>query len=790
MNNGKIFFYTIIYLFYYEVCLAQVRVGDWNSLTSCLQIRDIELIEDTLFAATEGGVLTVVEQENNIITNINGLKGVDILSIEKDMHDNLWIGGNSPYGFLQLYDPFAKKSLFSFDFNLTSIIDIQVADSITWVLFQVGQDNGLMKFTYNDKWEYRDSYKNFPSEITEVNCFLTTDSMIVIGTNNGMYSSNINNNLKNPYSWTKIVQNFNEVVTSISNNSEFLLFTTSNGLYKYYFTSGEFVNVDLQISTNNANNIYIIDNEYWFSDDKLIYFYKDNELIIFEDRAIILTIQKDDDKYIIGTNRGITYLDRNIDTGVFEKSYFVPNSPVTNNFSAIEVLQDGRLVGGSSQGLSIFNSYGWRNILKIKSINTEIINDSYNYNQFVADTVGYDFGEFISDIEQGPDGLVYCSIRGSRVYNSNPPRWSGGIIIIDVDNPENITLIDTTYLGYYTTNANNVPYQVVLDVEFDNDGNMWVANPYCNNGNSPIHVRSPEGVWRHYGSNETETSLSHTPISIDFDSFGRTWVASFQASGINVGLPNGGISMLEYNGEPFNPNIFSWNQVLTNGTVWSISLGNNDRLYYLTPSGLNYYDLKIGSYPVAGENLYPYFPNISFGSGSKINTDFQGNIWVGSSSMGVYVLQENTSYWPDINGLNKSNSYLLSNEIRDIEFDHQRSLVYISTSKGVSVLKIPYGVPKRNYDQVKIFPSPYYLPSNYSMVIDGLVYESQLKVITLDGKVIRKVVSNGIQNDGQQLQWDGKDDRGDYVDTGVYLLMIFSKNGESIIEKITVINEA
>ena len=114
------------------------------------------------------------------------------------------------------------------------------------------------------------------------------------------------------------------------------------------------------------------------------------------------------------------------------------------------------------------------------------------------------------------------------------------------------------------------------------------------------------------------------------------------------------------------------NQIFANGTVWSISLGKNDRLYYLTPSGLNYYDLKIGSYPVAGENLYPYFPNISFGSGSKINTDFQGNIWVGSSSKGVYVLQENTSYWPDINGLKKSNSYLLSNEIRDIEFDHQR----------------------------------------------------------------------------------------------------------------------
>ena len=189
-----------------------------------MQIRDIEFIENTLFAATEGGILTLVEQENNVITNIDGLNGVDILSIEKDMHDNLWIGGNSPYGFLQSYDPFGKKQLFSFDFNLTSIIDIQVADSITWVLFEVGQDNGLMKFIYNEKWEYRDSYKNFPDEITKINCLLASDSLIVIGTNNGLYSSNINDNLKNPSSWTKIVQNFNDEITSISSNSRFFSF--------------------------------------------------------------------------------------------------------------------------------------------------------------------------------------------------------------------------------------------------------------------------------------------------------------------------------------------------------------------------------------------------------------------------------------------------------------------------------------------------------------------------------------------------------------------------------------
>ena len=137
-------------------------------------------------------------------------------------------------------------------------------------------------------------------------------------------------------------------------------------------------------------------------------------------------------------------------------------------------------------------------------------------------------------------------------------------------------------------------------------------------------------------------------------------------------------------------------------------------------------------------------------------------------------MQENTSYWPDINGLKKSNSYLLSNEIRDIEFDHHRNLVYISTSKGVSVLKIPFGLPKSNYDNVKIFPSPYHLPSNYPLIIDGIIYESHLKVLTLNGSVIRNVVSNGMQYDGQQISWDGKDEKGNYVETGVYLLMIYN----------------
>ena len=669
------------FIFFVELSFCQVKVGDWNSLTSSLQIRDVQLIENTLYSATEGGILSIKENDYSVITNTNGLIGVDLLSIAKDNNDNLWVGGNSPFGFLQLYDPLIKESISSFDFKLTAIQDIQVNGNITWVLFQDGQDNGLMKFIFDDKWEYRDSYRNYPEEITKINCFVALDSMIFLGTNAGIYSSILTNNLKNPFSWTKSIQEIEEPISSIDANTDGLVFTTDNGLFEYSYLYNQLNQIETQVELEQANNLFISGNDYWFSEGKHLYLFRNNELLLIENKYNILAISKFGDKYTLGTDNGMIFLEWKNSTELFEKSLFTPNSPVTNSFSAIEVLEDGRLVGGSNQGLSIFSNAGWRNILEIKEINTEIINEYYNYDQFIADTVEYDFGEFISDIEQGPDGLVYCAIRGSRVYNSNPPRWSGGILVVDIDNPENISIIDTSYLSYYTSSNNDLPYQVVLDVEFDNNGNLWVANPYCTNGNSPIHVRSPDGIWKHFGSNETETSLSYTPISIVFDNFNRTWVSSFQAADINIGLPNGGIAVLNFNGDPFNPNSFLWNQISLNGTVWSLGIGDNDRLYYLTPSGLNYYDLKPGSNPVVSENLYPYFPNISFGTGSKINIDFQGNIWASSSSQGVYVLQENTSYWPNLEGFNSLNSDLLSDEIRDIDFDHKRNLAYIATSK-------------------------------------------------------------------------------------------------------------
>ena len=776
-------------MLFLSIGYSQVRIDDWKALTSPLNVRDLTNLDNELFAATEGGLFHIKDQVYETYTTVDGILGVDLAAIDHDHNSNIWIGGNVPFGFLQVYDPKENKSIISFDFDLTGILDIQVLDSLAFVLFQDGQDFGIMKFLYNDGWEYRDSFRNFPEAAGSVNCFLANDSTLFIGTNYGIYLGNLSENLKDPNRWQAIDDAMDFEVTSATFNDSFIAFSSKTSLYELSILSGNWEPITFSYSFSNISEIIVSENVYWIIDQKKLYRKSNLGDALLENRYWLSGMTRVNNQMIVGALDGLLFIE-NPDNGNEMVTRFLPNAPVTSGFSAITVLDDGRLVGGSAHGISIYSDEGWRNILEIKTINTDTIHSDYDYSHFIADTIPHDFGGFIADLEQGPDGLLYCAIRGSYVSNTAPNRTSGGIIILDVDDPSNITVIDTTYLSFHTTQSNSAPFMVVLDIEFDLDNNMWVANPYCINGNMPIHVRSLIGDWKHYGSYETSLRISQSPGSLAIDSWNRVWYSAFQAEEANLGFyPNGGIFMLSYEGNPVNPSGFSWKKVQNNGTVWSLGMGTNDRIYYLTASGLNYFDITNSTNPVLRENAFSYFPNISFGNGAEIKIDPHGNVWAHSPSQGIHILLENTTYWPDINGLRADNSPLLSDEITDIAFDEKRSLAYIATSKGVNILRIPFGEKKKDYSDMKVFPSPFYIPSVNPMKVDGLPLESSMMVMTLDGKVVRHVPSRGISIDGNQLSWDGRDNAGDLVSSGIYLLAIYGMDGSQSVEKVTVIKE-
>ena len=768
--------------------LSQSIIGDWSAYTSPLNINSLIEHNNLVICATDGGLL-IYDNNKNIFTTltvVEQLVGTAVNVVEVGNNGFVWLGGVSPDGFVQIYDLDNYQSIAKFDFGLTEIIDISISDSVCFVAFLDNQDWGVMEFIINeDEWIYKDIYKNWPMDFTSINSIEILNDRVFVGTDQGLLIGNWKeSNLKDPENWEQFqIELFGEVRLIESN---------VNGILLVYNNSIYVLNLDDQISLDIIWN-------YLDPSDQLINVIKDSEGIfwgILDSKIIklnnsgiewILDTEHDysltslsgfsKEKLYVGSKQGIIVLDKVAKTINHE----IPNAPLTNQISALTVLNDGRLVSGSKFGISIKESWGWRNIAEADEI---AISESFDPKRYVVDYLPINFGGFISDLEQGPDGLLYCAIRGTY---PEPRRHGGGIVIIDIDNIQNFTLIDTTYLDYFADE-----YMIVKDIEFDQSGVMWAANAYSTTRKEPIAIKDINNNWSSISLASSNNILSYTPNTIGFDSFNRVWIGSFEDDLNSPPAKNGGLVFMDYEGSILEPSSIEWGQIdispgYNNNTVWSLVINNEDILYILTPIGLKQTTLQYSNTNPIKRYGYTYFPNISFGKGSKLHIDSRNNIWASSPTDGVHILTEASTYWPNIEGLNENNSLLLSNEVTDIAFNNNEGLAYISTTKGISVLRIPFAKQNKNYKNIKIFPSPYALPNNSPLVITGLMDESICKVLTITGKVFRTLAVSNEGVNGYQAFWDGKDDQGEWVNTGVYLISFTDSNGNYSFEKIAVI---
>ena len=145
-----------------------MRIGDWDAFTCPLELRDIVQIGDTTYCATGGGLMLYNNGDFEVYTTVDGLHRVDLFSISKDKYRNVWLGGKSPNGFVQIYN-IERNNINIFDYGLTEITEFWVGDSIAFAAFIDGQDLGLIKWVYSDgEWTYRDIYRNFPFLIESI----------------------------------------------------------------------------------------------------------------------------------------------------------------------------------------------------------------------------------------------------------------------------------------------------------------------------------------------------------------------------------------------------------------------------------------------------------------------------------------------------------------------------------------------------------------------------------------------------------------------------------------------
>jgi len=169
----------------------------------------------------------------------------------------------------------------------------------------------------------------------------------------------------------------------------------------------------------------------------------------------------------------------------------------------------------------------------------------------------------------------------------------------------------------------------------------------------------------------------------------------------------------------------------------------------------------------------------------SIKSDILNEKWVGTSSNGVFNFsQDGTTL---IAQYTTKNSPLLDDKVNTIAISNKTGKGYFGTIKGLSVLQTSAVEPLSSFDKIICSPNPFVLPSSVNLNIDGLVENSTIKIITLDGEVVSEFDSPG----GRIAKWNGLNKNGKNVPTGIYMVVAYSQNGAKVgVGKVAIIRNA
>lgn len=323
-----------------------------------------------------------------------------------------------------------------------------------------------------------------------------------------------------------------------------------------------------------------------------------------------------------------------------------------------------------------------------------------------------------------------------------------------------------------TTLGNNM--YAVPEVFFDNSSNLWIAQSYSN---LPLKVKTKDNAWYEFDLGAPMKSKAITDLAIDFN--GIKWVA---ASG-------SGVVAFNDNGTIEDPSDDSFKRLtmgeglgnLPSNIVRSICVDYNNDIWFGTEAGLailysadNITEATAGQYD-AQQILIQVdeFVEILLGESviTKIVIDGGNRKWIGTEASGVFLLSPDGR--EEIYRFTAENSPLISNNILDIAIDQNTGEVFFATDKGLVSFRSDASEGDPEFNSVKVFPNPVRPDFTGPVTIQGLAYNSDVKVTDSGGNLVYQTQSNG-----GTATWNGKTLQGERAKSGVYLIWTADPSGK------------
>lgn len=434
------------------------------------------------------------------------------------------------------------------------------------------------------------------------------------------------------------------------------------------------------------------------------------------------------------------------------KSIF-SNTPATDGSYRMDIQYGKVLVAGGGLTQNLQNNYFRNGVYLFED------EEWTNYNWRTDENIGYDLDwDFISAaVNQG---------------NTNEFAFSsfsqGGLKIV-----KSRTSITESYDHTNSLIEANGGRMAIPDMKYDDQGNLW----FINQGINPLKVITPEGQM--YEFSLGTASNDKYPYRLLLDDQGNKWVAVTHVG--LVAFNEGGTfddpsddqwrTLSGAEGYGNLPSIFV--KALAQDADGEIWIGTEEGLVILySRNGL--YDGGFGDYDASPillevdgevERLLgdTYITAIAIDGGNRK--------WIGTSSSGVFCFSEDGT--EEVYRFTTENSPLVSNNVLDIKVDQLSGEVYFATENGLVSFRSDASLADNQFSDVSVFPNPVRPDFAGPITIQGLGYESDVKVTDISGNVVYKTVSNG-----GTVIWDGNTLEGDRVQSGVYLVWTAVTNGK------------
>ena len=738
---------VILFVYLFNYLSFPQSLGSWQTYTDMKNVTAVTANANGFWAASNGGAFfySKDDQSYKALRKSDGLNGVLLNAVTIDNNDNVWFGSQA--GIIDIYSPADNSiksmlDIYNSDKNPKQINELAaIGDTII-----VSTDFGISLIDPEKLILYDTFFRfgSFPSNI-RVNSTLKSGKIYAATDYGVAIQRDGATNLSAPESWN-VYQTADGLpsnkIEKIIKYKDSVIAATGAGLS--YFNGASWNSFLPRYNNININDLLVVnDTLFIVNGNKVDAYYNGSAANYFSGSVPITKISYSNS---LGLLTGSS-------SGVIEgknTAFLFPNGPYANQFFGIDIDASGNLwcASGSEPSGVGFYKYDGKSWQNFNMSNTPQLPSNGYWN----------IKSFGDDILLASWGHGFLSIKNNTysIYGTNNTEMVG-------------------------TQKSQGTYLVISDFDKDSKGNLWILNYGAADGKT-LSMVTPDSSWYYFSVPAFFNQYIEQNIGMVIDQYDTKWFYSNDPNkpGLFYFNENGTYSKTS---DDFSGYINQSNG-LNDNIVNSILIDKRGDLWVGTGLGVN---IISNNGSVLSSKPELSISNIFTLRQQTINcmaVDPINQKWIGTNQGLLLVNPDGTSL---LATYDSKNSPLPSDVIRSITIDDNSGRVYVATDAAVTSFKTSAIKPQDSFTDLFMYPSPFILDGgNNQLTISGLVVDSDIKIVTISGKLISEFSSPG----GNVAFWNGKDMNGNFVSSGIYLVIAFDKEGNNAVAgKIAVIKK-